>query len=291
MGVFPRGSGAPAPCCLTSGSLTLRSAPLCEAPRSSPAPSPPRLLSVCPIVLCPSLPHLWGSQFLFLVLLFLSQGSPFFSFPASLDLSLCPPCPPSLLSQGNSPSRLRTQRRPPSNTCHPSPFSPPSPSTRGPSPQAPHLHSPLGATRPQQHNAQHQANRTLPILGALTAWCPEDGHQAVSAKLSSEVAGHPAREGAGPGCPRPSPQLPAPPALIWHCPPGTAWWLGGVPRGLGSAGCLPSSSASFSPSQTSGNTFSAPGSPSLLPPPTGLEPKRPPGLRGVNAERRGPVRS
>ena len=120
MGVFPRGSGAPAPCCLTSGSLTLRSAPLCEAPRSSPAPSPPRLLSVCPIVLCPSLPHLWGSQFLFLVLLFLSQGSPFFSFPASLDLSLCPPCPPSLLSQGNSPSRLRTQRRPPSNTCHPS---------------------------------------------------------------------------------------------------------------------------------------------------------------------------
>ena len=171
MGVFPRGSGAPAPCCLTSGSLTLRSAPLCEAPRSSPAPSPPRLLSVCPIVLCPSLPHLWGSQFLFLVLLFLSQGSPFFSFPASLDLSLCPPCPPSLLSQGNSPSRLRTQRRPPSNTCHPSPFSPPSPSTRGPSPQAPHLHSPLGATRPQQHNAQHQPNRTLPILGAPGSQC------------------------------------------------------------------------------------------------------------------------
>jgi len=154
MGVFPRGSGAPAPCCLTSGSLTLRSAPLCEAPRSSPAPSPPRLLSVCPIVLCPSLPHLWGSQFLFLVLLFLSQGSPFFSFLASLDLSLCPPCPPSLLSQGNSPSRLRTQRRPPSNTCHPSPFSPPQPlherslPTGPPSSLTLGSHAPPAAQRP-----------------------------------------------------------------------------------------------------------------------------------------------
>lgn len=281
MGVFPRGSGAPAPCCLTSGSLTLRSAPLCEAPRSSPAPSPPRLLSVCPIVLCPSLPHLWGSQFLFLVLLFLSQGSPFFSFPASLDLSLCPPCPPSLLSQGNSPSRLRTQRRPPSNTCHPSPFSPPAPPREVPP------HRPPIFTHPWEPRAPSSTTPSTKPTGP----CPSSGHQAVSAKLSSEVAGHPAREGAGPGCPRPSPQLPAPPALIWHCPPGTAWWLGGVPRGLGSAGCLPSSSASFSPSQTSGNTFSAPGSPSLLPPPTGLEPKRPPGLRGVNAERRGPVRS
>ena len=157
-------------------------------------------------------------------------------------------------------SSTLAQRRPPQTPAIRSPSAPPAPPREVPP------HRPPILTHPWEPRAP---SRTTPSTKP-TGPCPSSGHQAVSAKLSSEVAGHPAREGAGPGCPRPSPQLPAPPALIWHCPPGTAWWLGGVPRGLGSAGRLPSSSASFSPSQTSGNTFSAPGSLSLLPPPTGL---------------------
>lgn len=243
------------------------SAPLCEAPSSSPAPTPPvSCLSHCAVsISSPSL----GLPVSVSCRLFLSQGSPFFFLSRPLLVCLCVPLVPLSVVPRKLPEQAQDSAPSPSNTCHPSPSSPPTAPLREVPP-----HRPPIITHPWEPRAPSSTTPSTKPTGP----CPSSGHQAVSAKLSSEVAGHPAREGAGPGCPRPSPQLPAPAALIWHCPPGTAWWLGGVPRGLGSAGRLPSSSASFSPSQTSGNTFSAPGSPSLLPPPTSLEPKRPPRL-------------
>ena len=165
-------------------------------------------------------------------------------------------------SQGNSLSQTRTPDSPPSNTCHPSLSSPSSPST-------PPITHPWEPRTPSS-----TAPSTRPA-----GPCPSSGHHAINAKLSSEVAEHPAGEGAGPGCARPSPQLRAP--RIWHCPPGTAG------RGAPSPGSaqrrLPSSPASFSPSQISGKAFPAPGSP--LASAHRPEPKGPPGPRGVNAKR------
>lgn len=130
---------ASSPCGLTSGSLLeellsgqhLLSPTLYEAPSSSPA-LPLRLLSV-PSCCVHLFPISGGSSFCFLSSVPL-KGPLFLSRP--LLVCLCVPLVPCLWSpKGNSPGGLRTQRHPPSNTCHPSPSSPPhSPLYEGPSP-------------------------------------------------------------------------------------------------------------------------------------------------------------
>lgn len=108
------------------------SAPLCEAPSSSPAPTPPvsclshRAVSIS----SPSL----GLPVSVSCRLFLSQGSPFFSFPASLGLSLCPPCPPLCRPKETPRAGSGLSAIPLKHLPSVPLLSPHSPSTRGPSP-------------------------------------------------------------------------------------------------------------------------------------------------------------
>lgn len=94
--------------------------------------------------------------------------------------------------------------------------------------------------------------------------CPFWGTACSLPNSPQKLLATPRGEGAGPGCPRPSPQLRAP--LLWHCPPGTvgalcpgsSWW----PPSL-----LP---GRFSPSQTSAAL-----SPPLAPPAPAHRPRAP----------------
>lgn len=190
------------------------------------------------------------------------------SVPCPLWACLCVSLSPSPLSQENSLSQLGTHP----NTCHPSPLPPAPAPPPGSCPEGPY-HSPSGATHPQQHSASHQANGTLPILGA-----PRDLCQTFLRSCWAHGGG-----GGRAGRSRPSPQLRAP--RLWHCLPGT-----------GRAPCRLHSVAAFP----------APGPPPLPPGPRQLFPRPwrppastlragspggPPGLRGVNSERRGPALS
>lgn len=150
-----------------------------------------------------------------------SLKGPLFFFPGLCWFVSVSPLSPSLVSR-KLPKPAQDSAPPPSNTCHlspSSPSSPPSPSTRGPSPQAPHHHSPWGATHPQQHNAQHQASRTLPIFGApgsecqtflRSCWAPREGGGRAGLSPTLPPA---------PGSPRPDWALPAwPSVVVGGCP-------------------------------------------------------------------------
>lgn len=175
-------------------------------------------LSFCPVhLLVLTLPVSVSYPSVFLSVAFLTPPT---LLRVCFFLSPSPPPPPnlpqvgSLSSQGNSLNEPSTP-----NTCQPAPTpSLPLPCvpSAGVTASVSSHHSPLGAAYPQHHSAKHQASGTLPIirtplLQSMPNFLP---------KLMGTSLG----KGAGPGCPRPSPQLWAP--GIWHCPPGTA----GAPR-------------------------------------------------------------
>lgn len=135
-----------------------------------------------------------------------------------------------------------------------------------PSPgSSPHPH-------PQQGPITHPWGPRIPRSTAPSTRpagpCPSSGHHANDAKLSSEVAGHPAGEGAGPGCPQPSP--PAPGSLDLALPACHGW---APAPALLSGRRLPCSPASYSLSQTSdfGQRFPRPWLPLCLRPPAGAQ--------------------
>lgn len=109
------------------------SAPLCEAPSSSPAPTPPSPVCLSHCAVSISSPSL-GLPVSVSCRLFLSQGSPFFSFPASLGLSLCPPCPPLCRPKETPRAGSGLSAIPLKHLPSVPLLSPHSPSMRGPSP-------------------------------------------------------------------------------------------------------------------------------------------------------------
>lgn len=179
-------------------------APISASPQGphpvQPPPCPQLLLGVC---LSPCISYrLYPPSFYFL------------SLCSSLRAPLCPPgplwvclwfshlplcCPKKIPCANSGPPPTPAIRPPPTY---------PSPSAGGPAPQATITHR----WGPRTPSSTEPATRPA-------GPCPSSGQRASSAKLSSEVAGHTEGEGAGPGCPRPSPQLRAP--RLWLCPPGT----------------------------------------------------------------------
>lgn len=263
-GGFPRALRPSSCCCLTWCSFLEDSFP--GSPQLSPSSQGPQLQSgphsafgfCLAVSLCPSLPFSDPPSFCFSSFCFsesLSRPGP---LCVSLSLSAVP---------GKLPETAQDSL--PTPATHAPPLLPPQP---------PRVVLPTGSiTYPW---GPRTPSSTMPSPRPAGP-CPSSGHLSIEAKLSSQVAGHPAGEGAGPGCPRPSPQLRDP--RIWHCPPGTA----GTPCQICSAAAFPAPlSPTFPPAL--GSPFPRPW-PTPPAPPTGPEPRGPPGLPGVNLERRGPA--
>lgn len=199
--------------------------PFCGAPSSSPAPTLPSPVCLSHCAVSISSPSLGLPVSVSCRLVPLSRV-PFFSFPPLL-VCLCVPLVPLSVVPRKLPERAQDSAPSPSNTCHPSPSSPPTAPLREVPP-----HRPPIITHPWEPRAP---SSTTP---ATTGPCPSRGTRQSVPNFPQKLLGTPRGRGqAGlsltlppaPGSRRPDLALPA-----WH-----SVVVGGCPRGLGSAAAFP----------------------------------------------------